>query len=116
MERQTGDGGTSEELIELEGVTKTYRMGEVEVHALSGVSLSIPRGEMVAIMGPSGSGKSTLMNMIGCLDVPTSGRYLLEGEEIESLEETGWPRYGTGRSASCSRLTTCCRASLPRRT
>ena len=80
---------TPGELIKLEGVTKTYQMGEVDVHALNGVSLSIRRGEMVAVMGPSGSGKTTLMNMIGCLDVPTSGRYLLEGEEIEKLGGNG---------------------------
>ena len=72
-------------MIELDNVTKVYRLGNVEVRALQGVSLSIRKGEMMAIMGPSGSGKSTLMNMIGCMDVPTSGRYFLEGEEVGSL-------------------------------
>ena len=73
------------DMIELRNVTKTYRMGSVEVPALRGVSLSIRKGEMAAIIGPSGSGKSTLMNIIGCLDVPTSGSYLLEGEDVGSL-------------------------------
>ncbi|MEE9248923.1 MAG: ABC transporter ATP-binding protein [Dehalococcoidia bacterium] len=72
-------------MIELENVSKLYRMGKVEVPALQDVTLSVRQGEMVAIMGPSGSGKSTLMNIIGCLDVPTSGRYLLEGEEVGRL-------------------------------
>ena len=72
-------------MIELDSVSKAYRIGETEIQAIRGVSLSIRRGEMVAIMGPSGSGKSTLMNVIGCLDVPTSGRYRLQGEEIEML-------------------------------
>ena len=72
-------------MIELEDVFKIYQMGMVEVPALNGVSLTIQQGELVAIMGPSGSGKSTLMNMLGCLDVPTSGRYALEGEEVGSL-------------------------------
>ena len=72
-------------MIRLEQVTKVYSIGDVEVHALRGVSLDIRQGEMVAIVGPSGSGKSTLMNLLGCLDVPTSGRYFLEGEEVESL-------------------------------
>jgi putative ABC transport system ATP-binding protein len=69
-------------LIQLEEVTKTYRMGDVDVHALNGVTLSIEHGEFTAIMGASGSGKSTLMNILGCLDRPTSGRYLLEGKEV----------------------------------
>ncbi len=69
-------------LIELENVKKVYRIGEIEVFALAGVTLNIDQGEMVAIMGPSGSGKSTLMNILGCLDVPTSGSYRIEGDEV----------------------------------
>ncbi len=69
-------------LIELQDVTKVYRIGTVDVFALNGVSLTIDHGEMVAIMGPSGSGKSTLMNILGCLDVPTSGSYRIEGDEV----------------------------------
>ena len=72
-------------MIELQDVTKVYRIGEIDVAALNGVTLSIQRGELISIMGPSGSGKSTLMNILGCLDVPTSGRYALDGEEIGSV-------------------------------
>ena len=72
-------------VIELHDVTKVYRMGDIAVNALAGVNLTIRRGELTAIMGPSGSGKSTMMNIIGCLDVPTSGRYLLDGEDIGEL-------------------------------
>ena len=74
-------------MIELDAVTKHYRMGKLDVAALRGVSLSFQKGELAAIMGPSGSGKSTLMNIIGCLDVPTSGSYVLEGEQIGSLSD-----------------------------
>jgi putative ABC transport system ATP-binding protein len=74
-------------IIEIENVTKVYRLGKVEVHALRGVSLRIHRGEMTAIMGPSGSGKSTLMNIIGCLDQPTSGTYRLEGVDVSRLND-----------------------------
>jgi putative ABC transport system ATP-binding protein len=72
-------------LIRLEDVVKTYVMGDVEVHALRGVSLTIASGEFTAIMGASGSGKSTLMNLLGCLDRPTRGRYLLEGSDVSGL-------------------------------
>jgi putative ABC transport system ATP-binding protein len=72
-------------MIQLEDVTKAYRVGELEVRALHGVDLTIADGELVAIMGPSGSGTSTLMNILGCLDVPTSGRYLLDGTDVSQL-------------------------------
>ena len=74
-------------MIELENVTKIYEMGNLQVAALRGVSLSIGEGEMVAIMGRSGSGKSTMMNVVGCLDVPTSGRYFLDGEDVGQLSD-----------------------------
>src|SRR5215210_3828242 len=74
-------------LIETVDLWKTYVMGDEEIHALRGVSIHIERGEYVAIMGPSGSGKSTLMNLIGCLDTPTKGSYLLNGKEVESMND-----------------------------
>jgi putative ABC transport system ATP-binding protein len=74
-------------MIDIENVTKVYQMGEVQVHALRGVSLAIDQGEWVAIMGPSGSGKSTLMHIIGCLDTPTSGVYRLDDVDVSRMGE-----------------------------
>jgi putative ABC transport system ATP-binding protein len=75
-------------VIDLRGVTKTYSLGEIEVAALRGVDLTISTGEMVAVVGPSGSGKSTLMHIIGCLDVPTAGGYVLSGHDVGGLGES----------------------------
>jgi putative ABC transport system ATP-binding protein len=72
-------------IIEAQGITKVYRLGDIDVEALRGVSLTIKKGEFVAVMGPSGSGKSTFMNILGCLDKPTDGKYLLEDIDISNL-------------------------------
>ena len=74
-------------LIDIRDITKVYDMGEERVHALDGVTLSVDRGEYIAIMGPSGSGKSTLMNLIGCLDTPSSGSYVLNGREVAKMTD-----------------------------
>lgn len=79
--------GEQKEVIRVKKLTKIYQMGEIKVHALNGISFSVRKGEVLAIMGPSGSGKSTLMNMIGCLDTPTSGDYYLEGELVSTLDD-----------------------------
>ena len=78
------------EVIRVEDLYKTYRMGDIEVPALRGVNLTIERGEFVAVMGSSGSGKSTFMNIVGCLDRPTRGKYFLEEEEVGSLSRDQW--------------------------
>jgi putative ABC transport system ATP-binding protein len=75
-------------MIELQNIIKNYKMGEIEVPVLRGLSFHVDRGEMVAIMGPSGCGKSTLMNIIGCLDTPTSGSYFLDGAEVSTLTDS----------------------------
>lgn len=77
----------AEIVMEAQNLTKVYKMGDVEVHALRGLSMQVKRGEAVAIMGPSGSGKSTLMNIIGCLDRPTSGEYILDGKRVSDLKD-----------------------------
>jgi putative ABC transport system ATP-binding protein len=77
----------SEAIIKTVAITKVYGMSDVQVHALDGVSLNIHEGEFVAIMGPSGSGKSTLMNIIGCLDRPTAGKYILAGEDVSEMDK-----------------------------
>jgi putative ABC transport system ATP-binding protein len=82
MARNPGDP-----VIQVKDVTRTYKVGDIQVKALRGVSFEVRQGEMVAIMGPSGSGKSTLMNIIGCLDQPSSGTYRLDGVEVSALKD-----------------------------
>lgn len=74
-------------IVDAKDITKVYTMGDVQVHALRGLSIQIKSGEIIAVMGPSGSGKSTLMNILGCLDRPTSGEYYLDGESVADLED-----------------------------
>ena len=83
----TSTAGNGDAVIRLEHVSRVYQVGESVVRALDDVSLAIARGEFVAIMGPSGSGKSTMLNVLGCLDTPTSGSYVLDGEPVEKLSE-----------------------------
>src|SRR4029450_6491829 len=84
-------------LLDLEGVTRTYHLGDVDVHALAGVDLRVESGEFLALMGASGSGKSTLMNILGCLDRPTSGRYLFEGADVADRSEPELARIRSER-------------------
>jgi putative ABC transport system ATP-binding protein len=84
---KSGAGAQSDSLIEIEDLWKTYQMGSEEIHALRGVSFDIPRGTYVAIMGPSGSGKSTMMNLIGCLDTPSKGKYLLNSRLVSEMDD-----------------------------
>jgi putative ABC transport system ATP-binding protein len=85
--RATPAGPEAETVVRLEQVHKTYEMGSETVHALAGVSLSFRRGSFWALMGPSGSGKSTMLNLLGCLDRPTSGKYILEGQDVSGLSD-----------------------------
>ena len=82
------DGNGRRAVIDIRDITKTYEMGEMSLTVLKGISLRIHQGEFISIMGPSGSGKSTLMNILGCLDQPTSGQYFLDGEDVSKLDET----------------------------
>src|SRR5678815_2892466 len=84
-ERETGSSASTAPVIQLRGVHKIYRTGEIEVHALQGVSMDVKRGEFVAVMGPSGSGKSTMMNIIGCLDRLSGGTYILDGIDVSTM-------------------------------
>jgi putative ABC transport system ATP-binding protein len=86
-----------ETVIRLQDLHKTYKLGDIEVHALRGINLTIRRGEFVAIMGASGSGKSTVMNIIGCLDRPTAGAYRLEGEDVSALSADQWALIRNGK-------------------
>ena len=87
MQDARSPDATGNSIIHIEDVWKTYQMGVEKVHALRGLSVEVERGEYVAIMGPSGSGKSTLMNIVGCLDIPTSGSYVLNGRDVSTLSD-----------------------------
>ncbi len=96
-------------VLEGRDLTKTYREGRHEVPVLHGVSLSVARGEVVALEGPSGSGKTTLLCILGCLLTPTGGRVVIDGQEIDAGVPTGYGRSAAARSALCSSNSTCSR-------
>ena len=95
------------DFIRIENLTKIYTLGDVAVHALDGVSITIDRGSFITIMGPSGSGKSTFMNILGCLDRPTSGTYTLDGENVGELDRDQLADIRNRRSASCFSSSIC---------
>ena len=95
-------------ILEMRDICKDYPMGKSVNHILKNINLDVEEGEYLAIMGPSGSGKTTLMNLIGCLDVPTSGSYLLGGRTSPNAPTSSWRRCGTRSWASCSSPSTCC--------
>lgn len=97
-------------LIHTEGLIKTYRMENIEVPALLGIDLEVWGGEFVAVTGPSGSGKSTFMNILGCLDQPTTGRYWLGGEDVSRLRPARLASIRNRHIGSSSRATICCPA------
>ncbi len=100
-------------MLKLANLKKSYLMGETSVLALKGIDLHIRPNEFVAVMGASGSGKSTLMNILGCLDKPTEGSYLLSGKEVSHLMTTSCPSSGTSTLVLYSRISTCCRGTRP---
>ena len=97
-------------IIETRAIAKRYVMGTEVVEALKSITISIKKGEYVAFMGPSGSGKSTLMNIVGCLDSPTSGQYILNNQDVSGMGEMNWPKQETKRLDLYSRRSTCCPA------
>ena len=94
-------------IVTMTDICKDYYQGKEPVRVLKNVNLTVERGDYLAIMGPSGSGKTTLMNLMGCLDVPTSGEYLLDGQNLKDFPKTRWQISETGISALCFRASTC---------
>ena len=103
----------SKTVIELQNIKRNFQVGDETVHALRGVSFSIGEGEFVTIMGTSGSGKSTLLNILGCLDTPTVGEYLLDGISVRTMSKSQRAVLATVKSASCSRTITCWQKPQP---
>lgn len=100
-------------VIELQNIKRNFQVGDETVHACTASRSPSVKAEFVTLMGTSGSGKSTLLNTLGCLDTPTSGEYLLDGISVRTMSSLNAPYYATVKSASYSRVTTCCPKPLP---